>query len=253
MLVRFIMPKFKMLLLNLGYCTGLNGSLFQYLSNFYRYIFLPSKIEENVLHNLSQLIHEEHPDLICLIEIEQGKQISGVINKEYSFYDIETKYGKDSFLRKLPFFKNKSNAFLSRHKISFKKHFLKNGTKKLLYELSLPENIKLIFMHFSLSRKVREKQFDELDLLFKNVKNKIICGDFNIFGGFSEIDRLIKKSKLRLAQKEPTFPAFNPKRPLDLFLCSKNLKIKTRVLNKQLSDHLPVLMELETSKLSKLC
>ncbi len=236
--------KFKILLLNLGYCTGINGSLAQYISKFYRYIFLHSKVEKMILNKFKKIVLEEDPDLICLTEIKQGKQIKTLINGKYFFYDIETKYGQKSILRKLPFFHNKGNAFISKHKLSFKKHYLINGTKKLLYEIIIPGNISLILMHFSLKKRARGKQFKEIQKMFSGTGQKIICGDFNILGGISELNCLANGLDLKLAHQEPTFPAFRPNKPLDLFLCSKNIKTKTRILNNQLSDHLPVIVEI---------
>ena len=236
--------KFKLLLLNLGHCTGINGSLSQYISKFYRYIFIPNKIEKGVLNKLKKIILEEKPDLICLTEIKQGKQIKALINNKYFFYDIEVKYGPKSILRKLPFFHNKSNAFISKHKLQFKKHYLINGDKKLLYEIVIPGNISLMLMHFSLKKWVRNKQFKEIEKMFVNTSQKIICGDFNILGGISELNCLANGLDLKLTHQEPTFPAFRPNRPLDLFLCSKNIKTKTRILSNQLSDHLPVIIEI---------
>lgn len=208
-------------------------------------MYLPKKVENNVLRKLKTIISAENPDLICLVEIEKNKQIKNLISDKYPFYDIDIKYGEDSILRKLPVFKVKGNAFISKQKLAFKKHYLKNGTKKLLYEIKLPNKISVILMHFSLEKNVRAKQFQEIWKMFANVKSKIICGDFNIFGGLSELDDFMKKADLKLAHENPTFPAFKPKRPLDLFLCSKNLKTKTKVLKTQLSDHLPVILELQ--------
>jgi endonuclease/exonuclease/phosphatase family metal-dependent hydrolase len=239
------MLKFKILLLNLGYCAELNGSLSQYIFGFYKYFFLPNKIQERVLKKLKKIISEEKPDLICITEIKKGEQILSLINDKYPHYNIGTKYGKESSLRKLPFFRDNGNAFISRKKLPFKKQFLKHGTKKLLYEIMLPNKTKLLLTHFSLKKEVRKKQFAEIQKKYGKTNSKIICGDFNISSGFDELDYLIKDSKLKFAHKGPTFPAFSPKKSLDLFLCSEKLDAKAKVLKNQLSDHLPVILEIK--------
>jgi endonuclease/exonuclease/phosphatase family metal-dependent hydrolase len=211
---------------------------------FYRFFFLTRRVQKRVLENLKEIIKKEKPDLICLIEIKKGKQIAELINEKYSFYDIKTKYGRKSFLRKLPFFHNRSNAFISKNKLSYKERFLVHGTKKLMYEITLPNNTKLILAHFSLKKKMRRKQFKEIYKKYADEGSKIICGDFNVAGGFSELDYLVDKLDLEVTNKEPTFPAFAPKRSFDLFLCSKTLKTDAKVLKTQLSDHLPVMLEM---------
>jgi len=96
--------------------------------------------------------------LICLIEIEKGKQFQTLIDNNYKYYDIDTKYGEKSILRNMPLFRNKSNAFISRHNLVYKKYFLKNGTKKLMYEINLSNNIKLAVVEFDLDKPKEAKR-----------------------------------------------------------------------------------------------
>ena len=239
------MKKFKILLLNTGYLTSLNGSKKDYLLKSYRYIINSKKIQKEAIKRFKDITKKEKPDLILLIEIRKN-QIKEIIPKNYKFYDSETKYGKNSILRKLPLFKIQCNGFISKNRLSFKKEYLKNGTKKILYIIDLPKRIKLFLFHFSLKKKVRIKQFEELENLVKNYKYKIICGDFNIYKGIDELNSLIKKADLKISNNKPTFPSFKPKKNLDIFLCSKELKIKSKVLNNlKISDHLPVVLEID--------
>ncbi len=75
-----------------------------------------------------------------------------------------------------------------------------------------------------------------------------MCGDFNIFHGSQEIDRLMKICKLHpVSAYAPTFPAVSPDKALDLFLCSDSLHV-TRcevVRDFRGSDHLPVVLEFQ--------
>jgi endonuclease/exonuclease/phosphatase family metal-dependent hydrolase len=68
----------------------------------------------------------------------------------------------------------------------------------------------------------------------------IICGDFNaapkaLFAGRTDLLRVFPEIA------EPTFPAHRPRTPIDYFLASPGIAMKTEVLRVTGSDHLPVL------------
>lgn len=238
--------KFKILFLNLEYCTDINGAKTEYFTKFYRYIFLSRKIEKNTLDKLKNIIEKEDPDLICIVEIKNNRQIKELINEKYKFFDISSKYGPKSLSCKIPILRNNCNAFISKHKLNFKKNYFKNGAKKLMHEIILPNDTHVICTHFSLlNGGVRKKQFQEINEIVSKAKSAIVCGDFNIFKGLGELNDLLKNANLVLSHTDPTFPACSPKIQLDLFLCSKDLKTKTKVLRDKLSDHLPIVLELE--------
>ncbi len=236
--------KFKILLINLGYCTGINGFFWQYIAKMHRYIYLPRTIEKNILQKLQNIIAKEDPDIICLVEIKKGKQVRSLISEDYLFYDVKTKYGEKSFLKKMPFFYNKGNAFIAKEDFSFQAHYLQHGTKRLVYEIILPNKISLLLVHFSLTKRVRKKQFQSITQLPLAHKQFIVCGDFNVFGGLGELDQLVENSNLQIINPAPTFPAFSPSKSLDLFLCSRDIPASARVLDEKVSDHLPVVLEI---------
>jgi endonuclease/exonuclease/phosphatase family metal-dependent hydrolase len=49
---------------------------------------------------------------------------------------------------------------------------------------------------------------------------------------------------LDLTLDKATFPSFKPKYVLDLFLTSKDIESNTKILKTNISDHLPVLLEI---------
>lgn len=236
--------KYKILLLNLGYFSGLNGSIFDYIFKSWRYIFLSQKIIKKINADFKEIILKEYPDIICLIEIRKD-QIKYFLNQKYKFYDIETKYSQNGLARKIPILKDQSDCFISKSDLSFEKFFGKNGTKKLIYCINLPSEISLLLSHFALGKRTRKKQFEEIKNLVRKDKKTIICGDFNIFNGLSELDNLVNDLDLKVVQKENSFPAYNPKKVLDLFLVSKDIIAKAKVIKIDISDHLPVLLEIE--------
>jgi endonuclease/exonuclease/phosphatase family metal-dependent hydrolase len=246
-MLRFLMEKkkFKILLINLGYCTGINGFFWQYAAKLHRYIFLPKIVEKRTLQKLKQVISREDPDMVCLVEIKKGKQVRSLISDQYLFHDVKIKYGEKSILKMCPFFYNKGNAFIAKENFSFKRHYLESGTKKLVYEIILPNNLSLFLVHLPLSKISRNKQLKSIAKLTEKNEQKIICGDFNILRGLKELESLLKGSDLKIIDPEPTFPAFKPRKFLDLFLCSGSIKATARVINSQISDHLPVVLEIE--------
>ncbi len=226
----------------MGYGLGLDGSVKDYALKWYRYLHCPTIIKDKVLKGIKNLIKSQKPDVCCFIEIEGPH--ADYFSKDYLYYDITNKYGPKSALSKIPAFHTKSNAVFSRKNHQIKRHYFENGTKKLIYEVSLPKGITLLMTHFSLSKNTRKKQFTEIKKLIKN--KTILCGDFNIFTGFQELEPLLTETNLKIVSKNKTFPASNPKKAMDLFLCSKNIKVNAcKVINKRLSDHLPVLLEIE--------
>lgn len=250
------MKTFRILLFNLCYCLALTGSIANYSLRSYRFLYCSKKIQKNVLDKIKAVIKKTNPDLCCFVEIDQGckfsnrlNQIEELKNPLYPFYNIENKYGKLGKFVPLPYFKKQSNGFIAKQNFAFKKHYFRKGTKKLLYEIQLAPDTYLFMTHFSLNKRIRKKQFKDIQNLIKNKNKVIICGDFNIKNA-DELNNLMTENKLKLVNRlrDKTFPSHKPKRLLDLFLCSKNMKIKKfRVLRDvKVSDHLPVLLEIET-------
>lgn len=128
------------------------------------------------------------------------------------------------------------------------KHYLKAGIKKLLYEVELAPSLHVFAGHFALQKRAREKQFEEVKQLLRHKQKIILCGDFNIFKGFDELNDLIHHYDMKIINTETdgTFPAHNPTKCVDLFICSKDITITNfRVLSDiQASDHLPIVVEI---------
>jgi endonuclease/exonuclease/phosphatase family metal-dependent hydrolase len=97
--------------------------------------------------------------------------------------------------------------------------YFKNGTKRAIVKI-YNKNKKIFLVHLSLSKRVREKQFEELKKLID--KKSIIIGDFNTFSE-KEIEKTLEITKMKIANKKEnkTFPAHNPKKRLDLCFIQK--------------------------------
>lgn len=245
---------FRVLLMNLGYGTGLDGSLRSYLTRWYRYLYTPRRIIRTVRRSIYTLLNREHPDLCCFVEIHHKH---GFVPHPHAYTShIDNKYGRFSILSRLPFFRDNCNGFFSRHPLRFKKRYFKNGAKKLIYDIELGNpstelragGISLLLVHFSLSRETRIQQCEELKEILAGRPNTIVCGDFNIFRGTRELHALAEACGLRIVDaRHPTFPTAHPSMALDLFLCPKELSgVSARVMDDiKISDHLPVILEIK--------
>ncbi len=236
---------FRVLLMNVGYATGLDGSMRSYLTQWYRYLYTPQRIIRQVRQSIYGLLNRENPDLCCFVEIHRRH---GFVPHPHAYTShIDNKYGRFSPLRFMPFFRDNCNGFFSHHQLQFKKRYFKNGSKKLIYDINLGNGMSLLLIHFSLNRDTRKLQFRELKKILKGRPNTLICGDFNIFRGTRELHSLAESCNLKIVNAHsPTFPAARPKRALDLFLAPKSLEhVSASVMGDvQVSDHLPVMLEM---------
>jgi len=246
-----LMSSFKILSYNLGYCAGFTGSVPKYVLYSLRHIRCSPKVKAKVLSDVRRMLREEEPDLCCFMEIEPQSlaHLSESLSSVYAQSHIINKYGEESVFQTMPTFSKRSNGIMSKMELPFQTHFLKNGMKKLLYEIPVQQDLHVFAGHFALQKNTRQEQFTELKKLVAKRERVILCGDFNIFKGFGELDELIRHGDLQIINTEDdhTYPSHKPKKPLDLFICSKNVDVKSfRVLTEsKASDHLPVMLEVQ--------
>ncbi|OGJ59748.1 hypothetical protein A2881_00555 [Candidatus Peribacteria bacterium RIFCSPHIGHO2_01_FULL_55_13] len=235
----------RILLLNLGYETGLDGSWRQYLLDSWRYVHTPERVQSRVREEFQSLIQSVQPDICCVLEMHHDPMLLKTF-AAYHCKHVDPKYGNTSVLRRLPFFRDNCNGVFALDRLPCTVRQFRHGTKKLLYDVNVKNEFSLLIGHYSLHASVRQQQFEEIAALVKDRKRAIVCGDFNDFGGSKELNSLIKHSNLRLVRPahNKTFPACHPRKPLDLFLCSGDIvDVHAEVMtNTHLSDHLPVLL-----------
>lgn len=251
------MPNYKIMFSNIGYAKGINGYLHQHIVNANRYFYCSPAVQQKVLHQLKMLIKKEAPDICCLVEIDQGSVHSGYHNQletlfdnQYPFHNIASKYGEKGLLRKMPLHKGKCNAFLAKQDFPFERLYFSRGGKRLVYHLTLPDEVHLFFAHFSLREKMRAQQFKELSRLVAAVSGEvIILGDFNILKGLEELAPLMQHRPLVLLNREEehTFTFHRSRLLLDLCLCSPSLvkNASLRVIEQPFSDHAALMLELQ--------
>jgi len=245
----------KILFSNIGYAKGIDGTLWQHLSRAGRYLYCRVPTQTLVLGQLKAIIDLEQPDLCCFVEIDSGSLHSAYLNQlktlmddDYYFFDIANKYGQGNWRQYMPLSKGRSNAFMSKRELKFDRLYFKHGTKRLMYRVELHGNIHVFFAHFSLDRRVRVRQLEDVRALMEACPGEsILLADFNIMYGFSELDPLLKESEFMLLSKEDrhTFTFHNRKLALDLCICSKSLseRITLKVVDQPFSDHEALLVE----------
>lgn len=233
---------------NMGYLTGITGKPSEYLTKGSRLILTNKNEKEKVLKSLTDLIEEVKPDILFLSEIRDEPCMIPVRNLFAKSY-IDSKYKPESFLNFLPFFRGNCNGVFLRNSLPVKKLFMKSGSKKLVYQISITENCSILFSHFALGKQTRSKQFSEISQIVMKNNQSIIAGDFNIFRGIGELEELFKKGNLRLVNnlEKKTFPSYRPSHVIDLFLSSPSIKTTyVKVFDDVLiSDHLPVVADFE--------
>lgn len=253
--------RLKILFSNLGYARGIDGSLQQHISRFFRNFYHSVNLQKQVLAEFKALVAEADPDLCCLVEIDQGSphssyfnQLHALVDDTYPFYDIADKYGEKSFLRRMPLHIGKSNAFLSKQNYDFQRLYFRFGTKRLVYHLQPYPGLHIYFAHFSLLKKTRFRQFEEVNAMIRNIEGDVvILADFNVTQGFSELQPLLEGTRLHIVNKpnEHTFMFHRRQLALDLCLCSRNLlpRLNLKIVDQPFSDHDALLVSIEPQEL----
>lgn len=249
------MAGYKILLSNLGYMRGCNGSLAQHVMYAHRHFFCSIATQQKALQQLIAILEQEDPDICCFVEIDKGSsgsanfnQLEALVNEKYHFSDIENKYGQQSLLRTLPFSRGKSNAFLAKRVFAYEKIYFTHGTKRLIYKVIVDKHTTLFFAHYSLKKQVRAQQLRQTrELLQAAGGDVILLGDFNILSGFHELAPLLHENNLRLLNDEnrPTFTFHRFQKAIDLCICSERIadRLRLNIIPQPYSDHAALLLE----------
>jgi endonuclease/exonuclease/phosphatase family metal-dependent hydrolase len=223
---------------------------------FHEYLNLAKTIKPPIiiLKKISEFFKKIKPDILALIEIDHGSprtfsQSQVTIFKkalQLSFDSSEVKYQKKSFsrlLHKIPLVNQQGNAVISRYNLSSEPFHLKNGLKSLVLvtKVNYTKPFILIVVHLAIVKPTRDAQVKELNQFVKNIKGPLILvGDFN--------DEKITFPTLNKISTPPTFPAYKPKKKLDLIFTSNHFNInKVSIDPILLSDHLPLIIDFEVN------
>lgn len=243
----------KILSCNVGYFLGFEKPLPDYLLNLKRSCLGNSKIEEECMDRLAEIVESEDPDIIALEEVDQGsirtctsgqiEAIQGKFEKKY-YTHSRVKYGQRKLLSRFPVFRNMSNAILSRKNGEVREHFLEPGSKQLLLEYRNPGREYSVFgAHLPTMHRFKKKQLKKIREKLVETQKAILCGDFNCYHGKKEVEKIFEDTGYKVLSPGATHPRSSPSRELNLFVVPEDIDANVRKLDAEISDHLPVMLE----------
>lgn len=255
----------KILSCNAGYLLGYLETAVGYVPPPVRTLVGDDAVERRVGNLLGAVVERERPDVICLVEIDQGsyrtptdgqcrRLVEDLRDRGEPYHArIHNKYGCDGLVGRLPFFRHLGNGVLLREDYPTTAHYLDAGAKRLVTEVELPSDVGLFVVHLSLGSRCRTRQLRELGRLIAERSaggGAIVTGDFNTYGGLAELEDLLDRTGLQAYDPGETVPSrplddlLLATRSLDLFLCSPTIGIdRCDVLDVQVSDHRPIVLE----------
>ena len=236
----------RLLIYNIRYGTGGRRFLLPW-SGYFR------RTADN-LGDITRFIGELDPDIIGLLEVDEGSYRSSRKNQAETIADalghyhtFRCKYGAASLAHLIPVLNKQGNAFLTRNTITNERfHYFEKGVKRLVIELEL-DDIVIFLVHLSLTFRVRHYQLSDLYSLVKDAdKPVIVAGDFNARWGDTEIQLFQAATNLVNANVDgtPSFPSWSPKRQLDFVLHSPGIRpARFWMPPVTYSDHLPLVID----------
>lgn len=257
----------RILLCNTGYLLGRRDWLGGYFPSPREAFFGDAQAEERATVRLLDVLRDEHPDVICLVEVDNGsfrtategqmrevRERLAALGLPYTAR-VFGKYGPHNLVGQLPFFRHLANGVLLAENYPTNPRYLTTGTKRLVIETHLP-GVTLLVAHLSVKAGTRRQQLGELAGLLATEYSEdqvLLAGDFNTYQGVDELTSFIKRTGLR-----PVIPgATIPERPLDefllstraidFFLASPAIMVEhARVIDSVVSDHRPILLTITT-------
>ncbi|GAB3025138.1 endonuclease/exonuclease/phosphatase family protein [Natronobiforma cellulositropha] len=255
----------KLLTCNAGYLLGYENVLWGYVPPPVGSVLGDTAVERRSLERLCALIERERPDVVSLLEVDQGSHRTVTDGQFETLRErlterglayggrVANKYGEAGVVPSLPFFGHLGNAVLYRSDRTTRTHYLSAGRKRLVLEVELTSETVLFVVHLSLGARSRRRQLRELAELVEtraDGREVIVTGDFNSFdgsdgvGGFAETAGLEAQVPGETIPSRPLDDLLVSSRTLDLFFCSPELPVeRCDVLDVQLSDHRPIVLE----------
>jgi len=241
----------KVMTWNIEAGIGTTKGILQYSLYAYKYLFPSGK--EKIIKRVGEHIAKEKPDILGVQECDTGSMRTGYQNQsEYLEGHLPLYNKKIGSSIKTPFF-SLDNMVYSRYPLSGAEELVLPGWPGPRSAVSATVHIKqrkvsVIVVHLSINTKVRIQQ---LLLLAKCVRRHthptLVIGDFNTGPKNKEMISFLSHAKLKIADpKKGTFFSWNPHYEYDMILHSHSIRcVRAKVLHVKLSDHLPVIAELE--------
>lgn len=254
----------KVLSVNAGYLLDYDGSLSGYALRPHRAMVGSEAAERRAIDRLVDVIADERPDLVVLLEVDQGSfrtatdgqvaTVANALDERGLAYRAraDTKYG-DGLVAGLPVLGHLSNGVLIRDGIAatIEVHLLDKGPKRLVTEVRVGD-VSVFGVHLAMSSRGRRAQLSELAAIVTERERVVVAGDFNAYDGLDEVEDILGGVGLVLHDPGDTVPKrpldriVTETRTLDLFLVSPNVTVtRCGVIPVQVSDHRPVVLEFD--------
>jgi endonuclease/exonuclease/phosphatase family metal-dependent hydrolase len=255
----------KLLSVNAGYLLDYDGSLSGYALRPHRAMVGSDAAERRATERLVEVLADEAPDVVCLLEVDQGsvrtrtdgqvRRVADMLARRGLDYRpwAETKYGDDGVIAELPVLEHLANGILVREGLdaAVETHHLDTGPKRLVTEVRL-DSLSVFGVHLAMSSRGRRNQLSELADLVAERERVVVCGDFNAYNGLGEIETFAADAGLEVHDPGETVPPrpldgiVTETRTLDLFLVSPAIEVtRCAVVPVQVSDHRPIVLEFE--------
>lgn len=265
----------KVLSANAGYLLGYQTVAGGYVPSPTGALFGDARLERQKLAQVASLVERERPDVVSLLEVDRGSHRTATDGQVQRLLDtleasgaeyagtVANKYGEGRLHESLPFFGNLANAVLTRSTADVmadahtpRTHYLSAGRKRLVLEVPVDPQTVVFAVHLSLGGRSRARQLAELATLLEERaegRSVVVTGDFNTFDGTAELAPITGRLDLEPRVPGETVPArpldglLVESRSVDLFLTSPGVSVdRCEVLDLQISDHRPVVLETAT-------
>lgn len=255
----------KVLSVNAGYLLDYDGSLSGYALRPHRAMVGSEAAERRATERLVGVIADEAPDVVCLLEVDQGSVRTAtdgqVAHLAAELADrgldyrarADTKYGEEGVIAGLPVLEHLSNGVLVREGLdaTVTVHHLDHGPKRLVTEVRVGD-LSVFGVHLAMSGRGRRRQLEEIADIVADRERVVVCGDFNAYDGLGEVEELLGPTGLVLHDPGETVPPrpldgiVTETRTLDLCLSSPDVAVsRCEAVPVQVSDHRPVVIEFD--------
>jgi len=207
---------------------------------------------------IADLIASEKPDIVALVEADGGSWRhdghcqAGHLARRLGYKSIFIgKYGSGKAVNCIPLLRHQGNAVVAGIPwAGYTVRDLGRGFKRSLLEVDFGSFF-LQVAHLSLGKNARRDQIRRLGQLCREKEKPVIlAGDCNTFSE-TETGFIEQVTGLAAAGNpgEPTWPSRRPRRALDHVFASPGIQVTdTRAIRTELSDHLPLVCEFETTE-----
>jgi endonuclease/exonuclease/phosphatase family metal-dependent hydrolase len=211
---------------------------------------LPHKQRWAVLDRMAELL--QGYDVVGLQESDSGSLRSGRINQTaYLAERAGFAYFSHQANRRVAGIAYPGNGLLLRERPTRVEDHVLPGLKgrgALLADIGRGKHkLSIVVTHLSLSAKARARQFAFLQELLADAERVVLMGDLNAEVSEPAFAEFLVARALVASTAHPSYPAWKPKRAIDHILLSRSLLTTqpSTPLAAQLSDHLPVHIELQ--------